>query len=493
MDDEQPPAGIPADEWAATSPFMRQAFRVLLSIVAQQQQLIAQQQQQIAVLLTRVADLEARLNQNSRNSSKPPSSDPPSAPKQPSRPKGAAKRGAQKGHRPHLPEPPDHIDKTIDHFPDVCSSCSACVSELRQDACLPREQFVYGLPDVRPSVFRHRYHTVCCRGCGSLVTAARPNDVPSGSFDASVAAAIAVLRSEYRLSVRDIPRFLYDFFKLPLCTGTVINLQSDSSVAVAESVAEVETVVRKHHSNIDETSWYEAGKRRYLWVMATAVASLFRITTSRSGAVLRALLGDNYGGVVTSDRLKPYLGLDPERHQLCWAHLMRNFQAVYERGGAVGVWGEEFLAIGRLLFHLWHLYRDEVIKRDELQAAMEPVEAMMHALLEKGSRTVTAPEGMCQELLNHEAALWTFVNIEGVEPTNNAAEQALRPAVLWRKNSFGAHSAEGNLFVERMLTVSATCRKQKRHLRTFLTEAISAYWAGLPAPSLFSPSVPTHQ
>jgi len=91
---------------------------------------------------------------------------------------------------------------------------------------------------------------------------------------------------------------------------------------------------------------------------------------------------------------------------------------------------------------------------------------------------------MCQELLNHEEALWTFVREEGVEPTNNAAEQALRSAVLWRKGCFGAQSAEGNHFVERILSVSATCRQQQRHLLTFVAEAISAYWAGRPAPAL---------
>jgi transposase len=122
---------------------------------------------------------------------------------------------------------------------------------------------------------------------------------------------------------------------------------------------------------------------------------------------------------------------------------------------------------------------------------MEPVQAAFHALLVAGSRRIDAPEGMCHELLAHEDALWTFVREEGVEPTNNAAEQALRGAVLWRKRSFGAHSAEGNRFVERILSVSVTCRQQQRDLLTFVTEAVVAHWAGLPPPPLFSPSLST--
>ena len=163
---------------------------------------------------------------------------------------------------------------------------------------------------------------------------------------------------------------------------------------------------------------------------------------------------------------------------------MRNFQALADRKGCLGAWGADFLAVSRLVFRLWHLFREGTIERAELQAAMAPIQATMHALLSEGSRRVDAPEGMCQELLAHEEALWTFVREEGVEPTNNAAEQALRGAVLWRKGCFGAQSAEGNQFVERILSVSATCRQQQQHLLTFVTEAISAYWAGRPAPAL---------
>src|SRR5262249_37008462 len=170
-----------------------------------------------------------------------------------------------------------------------------------------------------------------------------------------------------------------------------------------------------------------------------------------------------------------------------------NFQSLIDRGGGVAVWGADLLALSQLVFRLWHLFREGTIDRATLQAAMGPVQAAVRALLVVGSRRAHAPEGMCQELLTQEVALWTFVREEGVEPTNNAAEQALRPAVLWRKGCFGAHSAEGNRFVERILTVSATCRKQHRHLLTFVTQAVEAYWAGCPAPALLPTPIPSPQ
>jgi transposase len=170
------------------------------------------------------------------------------------------------------------------------------------------------------------------------------------------------------------------------------------------------------------------------------------------------------------------------RHQLCWSHLIRNFQALVDRGGREEVWGTDFLALSRLVFRLWHLFREGTIDRETLQTAMAPLQAAIHGLLLRGRGDV-----MRQELLAHEDALWTFVCEEQVEPTNNAAEQALRGAVIWRKSCFGAYSADGNRFVERILTVSATCRKQQRHLLTIVTEAIEAHWAGCPAPSFYPP------
>src|SRR5205814_1207267 len=244
---------------------------------------------------------------------------------------------------------------------------------------------------------------------------------------------------------RATTRLLADFFALPISLGSVVALQQEGSAALAPVSDAVHTAVQQQdRCNIDETGWKEAGKRRWLWTMVTACASFFYVATSRDGPALRHLLGTAYHGIVGSDRHRPYLALPPNCHQLCWSHLIRNFQGLIDRGGRVGVWGADFLALSRLVFRLWHLFREGTIDRATLQGAMAPIQQAVHVLLAQGSRRCDAPEAMCQELLKHEDALWTFVREENVEPTNNAAEQALRGAVLWRKGCFGAHSAEGN-------------------------------------------------
>jgi transposase len=302
---------------------------------------------------------------------------------------------------------------------------------------------------------------------------------------------VTVLHGDYHLSDRNVARLLADFFGLPLSLGSVVALQQSGSAALAPVYCAIHTAVQQQERcNIDETGWKEAGKRRWLWTMVTLIATFFYVATRRDGPGLRHLLGAAYNGIVGSDRHRPYLALPPERHQLCWSHLQRNFQALVDRGGRLGVWGADFLVLSRLVFRLWHLFRERTIDRPTLQAAMTPIQAAVHALLVAGSRRCDAPEGMCQELLAHEDALWTFVREDSVEPTNNAAEQALRGAVLWRKGCFGAHSTDGNHFVERILSVSATCRQQQRHLLTFVTEAITAYWAGRPAPTLLPATPP---
>ena len=496
MDEVTPPDGILPDDWAASPPAVRQFIGVLLHVLTLQQQQLAELQQHQLLLQARNAELEARLNQHSQNSSKPPSSDPPSAPPRPARVPRGRKAGAQPGHPHHeRPDPtPEQITQVQDHYPERCAACHDQLHERRWDACAVMTQYVWELPIVRPDITAHHYHTLCCPNCGKLTTAERPPEVPPGAFGPRTAAAIAVLHGDYHLSDRLLPRLLHEFFGMPISLGSVVDVQQTASAALEAVYETIHSALQQQdRCNIDETSWKEAGKRRWLWTMVSAIATVFVVASSRSAPALRQLLGECFDGILTTDRHRPYLKQPPERHQLCWCHLIRNFQALLDRGGTLGIWGADFLELSRVVFRLWHLYREGTIDRATLQAAMAPVQAAFHGLLVRGAQRCDAPEGLCQELLAHEAALWTFVREERVEPTNNAAEQALRSAVIWRKSCFGAHSAEGNRFVERILTVSATCRKQQRHLLTFVTEAIAAYWAGHPAPTLLSTPLPAPQ
>jgi transposase len=242
-------------------------------------------------------------------------------------------------------------------------------------------------------------------------------------------------------------------------------------------------------ANIDETSWRVAGQRGWLWTMVTEAATCFRIAPSRGRTALLALLGDYFRGIVGSDRLKAYNVLPDEQRQLCWAHLIRNLRALADYQHPDSGWAERMLIQVEALFVAWHAYRNGLFDRAGLQQALIPVRTAMHDLLTQGQAIAWYRiQGFSADLLSHWDALWTFSLVEGVEPTNNSAERALRPAVLWRKGCFGTQSAAGSRFVERMLTVTATCAQQGRNLFAVLIDALGAAWTGQPAPTLLSPS-----
>ena len=476
MSEVAPPLGIPPADWEATPPTVRAVVLALLD--------------QVATLQARVTDLEAHLTQHSGNSSRPPSSDPPSAPPRPKRAPTGRPRGAQPGHPGHQREmlPPGEVDAFIVHRPTACPHCQTVLPHDLPATAVLRQQ-VWDLPPVQPHVTEHQVPTLCCPDCQRPVRVARPPDVPPGAFGPRVAALVSLLHGRYRLSDRETAAVLDDCFGLPLSLGSVPALCQTVSEALAPVYATIQvTLEAQPMANVDETSWKEAGARRWLWVAVTAVCTLFRVAQHRSAAALQALLGTDYTGLVGSDRYCAYNRLPPERRQLCWAHLKRNWQAFRERDGPVGVWGEEASKLIDQLFAVWYRFRAGDLDRPGLQAAMAPVEQELRALVERGRDELPWEQarGFCRDLLLVWPALWTFVRGAGVEPTKNAAERALRPAVLWRKGCFGAQSASGNAFVARILTITATCRQQERHVLTFLTEAVHAQWAGLPAPTLIT-------
>ena len=167
------------------------------------------------------------------------------------------------------------------------------------------------------------------------------------------------------------------------------------------------------------------------------------------------------------------------------AHLKRDFQGLVDRGGAAKEVGTAALALVHDLFIVWHQFRGGHLDRAGLIAQMQPVQDAFDVLLDEGMQCADAPTTtLCRSLDRLWPALWTFVDADGVEPTNNSAERAIRPAVLWRKGSYGTQSDGGARFVERLLTVTATCRQQRRSLLDYLTTVCTAAQLGQPVPSL---------
>jgi transposase len=273
---------------------------------------------------------------------------------------------------------------------------------------------------------------------------------------------------------------------VPLGLGTVTAVAQEMSAALAPAHAEAATAGHEAaHKNTDETGWKQRGRLCWLWTAVTTNVAYFLIHARRSAAGLKALLGEARRGVVTSDRWATYQVLGVYHWQLCWAHLLRDFQALVERGGSSQRLGEELLALAEDVFPWWYRVRDGTLTRTTLRTYVDSQRPWLQKLLQRGSRGRCAKTAtFCCNLLELEPALWTFTRMAGVEPTNNAAERAMRPAVLWRRRSLGCHSEAGCRFAERMLTVVQTLRLQKRGVLEYLVEAISAHRQGLDAPKL---------
>jgi transposase len=487
-----PPEGISPADWQQTPAAVR---ALLLSLHAEAVLLrthLPPLQAQVAALQAQVAALQARLGQHSGNSSHPPSADPPSAPKRAPRPPRGQRRGAQPGHpghhRPLLPH--EQVDQVVEYRPTGCPHCQTLLpADLPPHGTLQRRQ-VTDLPPIQPHITEYQFIHLTCPGCRAVVPPPLPADLPPGCFGPRLVSLCALLHSHYRLSARQICALLADLCGVDLALGSVPACWQTVSAALALSYAQVQAQVEQQPvANVDETGWNQAGVRHWLWVAVTALATLFLVSPKRNRASRQQLLGAAFAGVVGSDRFSAYGDLRLAQRQICWAHLLRQVVGLRDRGGGAEVWASVLLPVIGQVFHHWHRYQAGECRREELAAAVVPVQRALRAGLEAGQHLSDgAVQSWCAEVLRLWPALWTFVAVAGVEPTNNAAERALRPAVLWRKGCFGAASTAGNEFVARSLTVVATCRQQERHVWTFLAEAVRAYWAQSPPPALFSPT-----
>jgi hypothetical protein len=500
MDEKQlPPIEAISDaDWAQTPERAKQLVESLLKRVEQLEQ-------QYEELKVENAVLREQVKQNSQNSSKPPSQDVGKGFKP--KPKGAKgkPRGAQFGHEGHSPYlyPVEACASVAEHLPERCIECGAKLQG--QDAEPYRVQRVE-IPTVVPVVQEDRFHALICEHCGASTRAWDEQIINGSRYGERVVAHVGVLSGQYRQSHRMVQELLSELFGVELSIGSIAQLRQESSDSIATAVEAAQRYVQQQAQvNMDETSFGQGNndgknpnhRKGWLWVMVTPLVSYFAICLSRSSAVCQQLLGEAFSGIVGSDRFSGYNGLDLTQRQVCWAHLKRDFTKIAEREGIAGELGIALLEQQRLLFEQWYRVRDGTLTRPEFVQVVQPIRDAIHQLLTQGAGYELAPKAKtplaktvrtCQQLLKVESALWTFVATEGIEPTNNAAERALRPAVLWRKNSFGSQSEAGSLFVSRMLTVVTSLRTQNRPVLEYLVQACRASRQGQTAPSL----LPTH-
>jgi transposase len=435
----------------------------------------------VAELEAQVADLTARLNKDSTNSSLPPSSTHPHAKPLPTRPKSKRRRGGQPGH-PKAERaliPVDECQAVVPCIPDECRRCGRA---LRGTDPEPLRHQVWELPEIQPIVTEYQRHRLVC-ACGSSTCGDLPPGVPTGQAGPRLIAFAGLLMACFRQSKRRAAQFLGTILNQPASAGWMVLLQNRCAAAVKPAYDELAAKLPEQAVlHIDESPTKEGSSKGWVWTVVARTFTFFTCRTSRGADVLDDLLGEAYAGVIHCDRARMYWQFG--RLQWCWAHLKRDFQALIDDPCRTRQrLGYDLMRPAKELFGLWQRVRDGTLSRRTLVQRLQPIRQEVEGLLLRGYFDALT-RGFCKELWEHREYLWTFIEVAGVEPTNNAAERALRHAVIWRKLSFGTQSAEGSRFVERMLSVIETTRRAGRNVFAWLTETVRAHFRREAAPPL---------
>lgn len=483
---EKPPQ-IPVSDadWRATPVAVQVLVVSLWERVDQLERVVEQQAARITALEQELARRKGRGRGGAREaSSSPTSSSSKSSRKKPS---SGRSPGGQPGHEGHGRSfvPVERVDAIVPLKPTACRHCG---QSLQGDDRHPQRHQVVEIPPVRVEVTEYQLHTLRCRHCDALTEAGWPEGVSRRTFGPRVQAWVGLLSGAYRLSKRNIVALFADAFGVDLALGSVSALEQEVSAALAAPVEAARAYVQEQPAvHLDETGWRQARAKAWLWTASTAAVTVFAIRRSRGREVADELLGPEKGQrIVVSDRYSAYGHLSCSRRQICWAHLQRTFEEFVARGGEAARVGKELLALTHQLFTWWHRVRDGTLQRSSFQTYVsDQLRWRVRYHLGNGQLCHNAQTAAtCGNLLAVAPALWTFVRRPGVEPTNNAAERALRHGVLWRHTSFGTHSPEGSRFVERVLTVRDTLRQQQRNVLEYLTATSQAALGNQPPPSL---------
>ena len=458
--------------------------------LAERERQLAEAQKKIADAQKHISDLERQLalrQQNSTTTSKPPSSDGLAGRQRERgrRTKSRRKPGGQPGHPGHSRPlvPLERVNTIIDLRPPACRQCAHRL-HARHDVGDPRRHQITELPPIEAHITEYRCHRCVCPACGQLTQAPLPDEIV-GQFGPQLTALIAYLTVVCRMPRLVVQRFLEGALQIPISLGSTQAAWEEASAAVAAPYAELEAAL-PHEAvlNVDETGHRTNGDKRWLWTFVAHTFVLYRIAASRGADVLKVVLGETFAGVLGSDRLPTYLTYVVGHRQLCWAHFTRNVLSALDVATTPSAirFCHEALVLERRLFRLWHRFRGDPVARGapltrpELIAKVLPIEK---ALFRLGERSLDARNkdvrNLAMALFVHNEHFFTFVHANGVAPTNNAAERALRTAVQWRKIMFGTRSDDGERAVERLLTIARTCQLQHLNALAYLTTAITAH------------------
>ena len=446
----------------------------------------------IKALWAIIQKLSERVETNSKNSSLAPSKDRSSQNKSnikrnEERRKNPKKSGGQLGHKKHERTllPLDQVDNVVQCCPDDQCCCGGYVI-LNTETYRRHQQ--YEFPVIRPIVTEYQIYSGMCNQCDKKQQGKLPSGVSFSMLGQRATAMTANLSGTYRISKQNIVNMYQDIFDFNISVGMVCKAEKTVSRALSAPVNQAKHFIRSADQasvHSDETGFKEKGKRMWAWIAISCLVAVFIIRGSRCKKIAKALLGKNFKGILCSDRYSAYRWVPNERRQLCWAHMERDFRKISERTGSSSIIGAELLTQTNNLFHFWHQFKDGHIDRDMLMKKTRPIRIFIEGLLRQGIRSKNKKtSGTCRNILSYGPALWRFLETHGVEPTNNLAERLIRTIAIWRKTSFGTQSKAGSLYMERVMTVVATCKLQGRNILNYLTSAVKSYIEKSAFPSL---------
>lgn len=473
---------IPAEIDAEMTPAVRAFVHALIEGFQSQIRVL---QAQIVDLNAKVADLESQVKKlTPQNSSVPPSSVHPHAKPLRDKPKSGKSRGGQKGHPRHQRElvPTEKCDSVIPLAPPACRCCGEALSG--HDPAPIRHQ-IYELPPIKATITEYQQHRLKCTKCGTTTCAELPVGVPRGQSGPRLIAFTALLMGHFRQSKRMASEFLKDFLNIPCCPATTVKMQNIASSALAQPHEDLrQALASERNVFMDETPTKQANAKAWLWTAVAKQSVVFSVFSSRAATAIETLLGPHFEGVINCDRAKMYY--IAKHLQWCWAHLIRDIQAMIDSKAPERVgFGNRLMVEVKEIFRLWHRYQRKEMDWLEFQRTAIALALKVNDLLFAGAGSHDSKlRNQCKSLYMHRNRLWLFISNRGLEPTNNRAERALRKAVIYRKLSFGTQSEGGSRFIERIFSIAGTCRMQNRSVYQYLIQAVEAKLAAQQSPSL---------
>jgi transposase len=449
--------------------------------LAQTQELLKKALEEINKLCREVSKLKEQINQNSKNSSKPPSTDQKGNTDS-TQPKKERKNRRGKARASY---PPERIDRHIQCAQENCPHCGSANIQLRSQP--PEILQQAELPEVKAIVTEYQLLKYDCLSCRKNSVAALPLGIPDSAFGPKLMGLLVTLTGVFHLAKREAVQLIKELYGVDIGIGSVPNIEERVSEALDPIYQRIHSFVMesKFCKHFDETGWRDKGKRHFVWLACCSHAAFYMIDPSRSSKAFHKLFKTNPENVsAVTDRYAVYSIF--KVHQYCLAHLIREFRSYAERDGPDKQIGAALENELKTVCHIHKEYREGNITLEQRNRRLGHRKRKAEFHFEDGMANGSDDlYKLCESLLDDFDKLWVFTKTPGMEPTNNIAERDLRKLVVWRRKSYGTRSDRGKRFVERVTTVAQTLKRQSKNILSFIQEVIASFYTKTSTPFIF--------